>query len=79
MVNAEQLQQKKLVVQSFSKDEATFTPLFSSANMVPLGGLTALPPGLALAKLIWAKHLAGAPPRTVLLNPDTAFETALEL
>jgi hypothetical protein len=79
MVNAEQLQQKKLVVQSFSKDEATFTPLFSSANMVPLGGLTALPPGLALAKLIWAKHLAGAPPRTVLLNPDTAFEAALEL
>lgn len=79
MVDKEQLQQKKLVVQSFSKGEATFTPLFSSANMVPLGGLTALPPGQVLARLTWAQHLAGAAPRTVLLNPDTAFETALEL
>jgi hypothetical protein len=79
MVNEEQLQQKKLVVQSFSKGEDTFTPLFSSPNMVPLGGLTALPPGLALARLTWAQHLAGAAPRVVLLNPDTAFEAQLEL
>ena len=79
MVNEAQLAEKKLAVQAFAKGEETFTPLFTSPNMLLLGGMTALPPGLVLAPLTWGKHLAGTAPRPVVLNPDTPFAVALDL
>ncbi|UOQ52600.1 SseB family protein [Hymenobacter cellulosivorans] len=79
LVHKAQLEQKKLVVQSFSKDGEAFTPLFTSPEMLPLGGIGAPPEGLVLARLVWSKHLPGAAPRPVVLNPDTAFEARFEL
>ncbi|UOQ71852.1 SseB family protein [Hymenobacter cellulosilyticus] len=79
LVHKAPLEQKQLVVQSFSKDGEEFTPLFTSPDMLPLGGIGAPPAGMVLARLVWSKHLAGAAPRPVVLNPDTAFEARFEL
>lgn len=79
LVNEAQLAEKKLVVQAFARGEEQFTPLFTGPNMLALGGLGALPPGLVLAPLTWGRHLAGAAPRPVVLNPDTPFAAAFDL
>ena len=79
LVHEAQLAEKKLVVQSFAKEEGPFTPLFSSPQLAAAGGLAAPPAGLALARLVWGQHLAGAAPRPVVLNPDTPFAVAFEL
>ena len=80
VVDKEQLAQRRLVFQPFGTAEEAALPLFTHPNMVFLGtGLPELPPGLTLAQLTWAKHLAGSPSRAVVLNPNTPFEARMEL
>lgn len=79
LVNAAQLEDKKLVVPSFAQGENTFTPLYTHPSMLAIAGMAAVPPGLALARVTWSRHLAGAAPRQVVLNPDTDFTAAFEL
>lgn len=79
LVDAAKLQEKKLAVPSFAQGETVMTPLYTHPNMLALAGMAAVPPGLALARVTWSQHLAGAPPRQVVLNPETAFTAAFEL
>ena len=79
LVDAAQLEDKKLVVPSFARGENTFTPLYTHPSMLAMAGMAAVPPGLALARVTWSRHLAGAAPRQVVLNPDTDFTAAFEL
>ncbi|HEX8327873.1 MAG TPA: enhanced serine sensitivity protein SseB C-terminal domain-containing protein [Hymenobacter sp.] len=79
LVNSAMLQEKKLAVQAFAQGETVFTPLYTHPNMLARAGMAAVPAGLALARVTWSKHLAGAPPRQVVLNPDTDFTAQFEL
>ena len=80
VVDREQLAQRKLAFQPFGSAEEPALPLFTHPNMVFLGtGLPELPPGLTLAQITWAKHLASSPTRAVVLNPNTPFEARFEL
>lgn len=79
LVDQAKLQEKILAVPSFAQGETVMTPLYTQPTMLALAGMAAVPPGLALACVTWSQHLAGAPPRHVVLNPDTAFTAAFEL
>jgi hypothetical protein len=79
LVDEAKLQEKKLAVPSFAQGETVMTPLYTQPNLLALAGMAAVPPGLALARITWGTHLAEAPPRHVVLNPDTAFSAAFEL
>ena len=79
LVNSAMLQEKKLALQSFAQGETDFTPLYSHPDMLARAGMAAVPAGLTLARVTWSKHLAGAKPRQVVLNPDTDFTAAFEL
>ena len=79
LVNSAMLQEKKLALQSFAQGETVFTPLYTHPDMLARAGMAAVPAGLTLARVTWSKHLAGAKPRQVVLNPDTDFTAAFEL
>lgn len=80
VVDKEKLAQRQLAFQPFGAAEDAALSLFTHPNMVFLAtGLPALPPGLTLAQITWAKHLVGSPPRAVVLNPNTPFEARFEL
>lgn len=80
VVDKEKLAQRQLAFQPFGTVEEAALPLFTHPNMVfPGTGLPTLPPGLTLAQLTWARHLAGSSPQQVALNPNTPFEARFEL
>lgn len=79
LVDAAMLKDKKLVLPKFGQGETVFTPLYTHPSMLARAGMVAVPPGLALAHVTWSKHLAGAAPRQVILNPDTDFTATFEL
>ncbi|GAA4056227.1 hypothetical protein GCM10022409_49400 [Hymenobacter glaciei] len=79
LVNTAMLEEKKLAVQAFGQGETVFTPIYTHPDMLARAGMAAVPAGLTLARVTWSKHLAGAKPRQVVLNPDTDFTAAFEL
>ena len=79
LVDSAMLKENKLGLPAFGQGESVFTPLYTTPNMLALGGMAGLPPGLTLARVTWSKHLAGAKPRQVVLNPDTDFTVPFEL
>ena len=79
LVDEALLKEKKLALPSFADGEHIFTPLYTHPNMLALAGTAAVPPGLALVRVTWGKHMAGAASRRVVLNPDTDFTAGFEL